>query len=187
MIVKRGLGAVAYGACFVLLVPIFILYSFRIVGFTSVSQCLSLIPTFWGMMLRRVWYKTTLRKCGKKLIVDFLGAIRTPKTEIGDNCYIGLGCWIGLATICDNVMVSGHTTVLSGSHQHGVERKTPMRFQEGKVERINIGSDVWIGEGSIIQADISEGCIVGSGSVVTHTFDKNSIIAGIPARLIKKR
>jgi acetyltransferase-like isoleucine patch superfamily enzyme len=52
-----------------------------------------------------------------------------------------------------------------------------------------IGNDVWIGAGAIILSGvtISDGAIVGAGSVVTHDIPPYAIVAGNPARLIRFR
>ena len=52
---------------------------------------------------------------------------------------------------------------------------------------MTIGDDVWIGTSATILADVAAGSIVGAGAVVTHTFEPYSILAGVPARLIRQR
>lgn len=52
---------------------------------------------------------------------------------------------------------------------------------------VNIGDHVWIGCNSIILkgSTIKDNCVVGAGSIVTHSFGPNNLIIGNPARSIK--
>lgn len=55
--------------------------------------------------------------------------------------------------------------------------------------KITIGHDVWIGHGVIIVGNIiiGNGAILAAGSVITKNVEPYSIVAGVPAKLIKKR
>lgn len=55
--------------------------------------------------------------------------------------------------------------------------------------KIEIKNDVWIGANCIITAGVSigEGAVVAAGSVVTKNVLPNSIVGGVPAKLIKMR
>lgn len=54
---------------------------------------------------------------------------------------------------------------------------------------VTIGNDVWIGSDVIILSGITigDGAVIGAGSVVTCDVEPYSIVAGNPAKLIKKR
>ncbi len=168
--------------------PLFLLYWLRLFSFSTISQLVSLIPGLLGIAVRRVWYERTLEHCGKNLVVDFLSAIRTPKTCIGDNCYIGRANWIGLADIGNDFLSGNAVTIHSGNEQHGWDTTDqPIRLQEGKHRMVKIGQDVWIGSHTSVLEDISRGTIVGSGSVVTKVFPEYSVIGGVPAKVIRLR
>ncbi|MEF1172714.1 acyltransferase [Vibrio sinaloensis] len=52
---------------------------------------------------------------------------------------------------------------------------------------VNIGDNVWIGEGvSIVGASIGRNSVVGANSVVTHDIPEYSVAVGSPARVIKQ-
>jgi acetyltransferase-like isoleucine patch superfamily enzyme len=55
--------------------------------------------------------------------------------------------------------------------------------------KVIIEDDVWIGYGSIVLSGvkIGRGSIVAAGSVVTKDIEPYSIVAGNPAKLIRKR
>jgi virginiamycin A acetyltransferase len=183
--VGRGLATLGGYA---LLAPAFAAYGLGIMSFETVGRSLSLVPGLGGMWLRRLWYRRTLAACGDNLYVDFLAAIRTPKTRIGHHVHLGVECWVGWADIGDDVMLGGHIVVLSGLTQHTFGRlDVPMRTQPGSVRCIRLGRDVWVGNGAIVGADVSEGTVVAAGSVVTRTFPPLSILAGVPARQVGNR
>jgi acetyltransferase-like isoleucine patch superfamily enzyme len=55
---------------------------------------------------------------------------------------------------------------------------------------IGIGADVWVGQRAIILAGarIATGCVIGAGSVVTRgEYEPFTVLAGVPARTIRKR
>jgi len=186
--IKEIVKFVASIIAFILLLPLFILYFLHIISFFTVAQIVSVLPGNVGIIFRRVWYKCALQKCGSNFTIDFMGWIRSPKSTVGDNVYVGVNSCVGLADIGDDVMISGSVLVLSGSSQHGIKRlDVPMRLQEGRVERVSIGQDCWIGSGAIIHADVADHSVVGCGSIVTRKFAPFDVLAGVPAKKIKSR
>lgn len=157
-------------------------------SFTAPSQLLSFVPGFLGILLRRVWYRSTLRSCGSNLTVDWLAVIRTRQSEIGNRCTFGVGNWVGWVCVGDDVMTGSHVVFVSGARQHAFDDLTrPMREQHGKKRQVVIGGNVWIGAQSVIMVDVSPGTVIGAGSVVTRTHGENCVIAGNPARVLRQR
>jgi acetyltransferase-like isoleucine patch superfamily enzyme len=58
-----------------------------------------------------------------------------------------------------------------------------------KNEKIVIGSDVWIGAGTVIlpSVKIGNGAIIAAGAIVTKDVPDYAIVAGVPAKVIKYR
>lgn len=157
-------------------------------AFTAPSQLLSYLPGFSGILLRRVWYRATLRRCGRNLTVDWLAVIRTRETEVGDRCTFGVSNWVSWARMGDDVMTGSHVVFISGTKQHKFEDDgRPMRQQHGQKRQVVIGDDVWIGTQSVVMADVSLGTVIGAGSIVTKTFPPKVVIAGNPARVLRSR
>lgn len=188
---RRGLLRFAELLAFILLLPMMLWSRLPLpeyTTFTAPSQWLSYLPGYSGILLRRVWYRATLRRCGSNLTVDWLAVIRTRQTEIGDRCTLGVGNWLGWVRLGDDVMTGSHVALISGARQHDFsDLSRPMREQHGKKQQLIIGSDVWIGTQVVVMADVSQGTVIGAGSVVTKVFEPKVIIAGNPARLMRYR
>src|SRR3990172_6033127 len=72
--------------------------------FTTPSQLLAFIPGTIGVLIRRVWYRHTLKTCGKNFTVDWLAVVRTSHAEIGDYCTLGPGNWVSWVKMGNNVI-----------------------------------------------------------------------------------
>lgn len=55
--------------------------------------------------------------------------------------------------------------------------------------KTTIGNDVWIGNGAIVinGVTVGDGSIIGAGAVVTKDVPPYCVVAGVPARVIRKR
>jgi phosphonate metabolism protein (transferase hexapeptide repeat family) len=64
------------------------------------------------------------------------------------------------------------------------------QFRERRREKqVRIGHDVWIGHGAVIMPGVSigNGAVIGANSVVTRDVEPYAIVAGVPARVLRKR
>lgn len=111
--------------------------------------------------------------------------------RIGNNVGIGEYAYLGGAgglEIGDDCIVGQYFSCHPENHNYG-NPEIPIRMQGVNRKGIKIGSNCWIGSKVTILdgAIIGEGCIIAAGSVVTKSFPANSIIGGVPAKLLKSR
>jgi acetyltransferase-like isoleucine patch superfamily enzyme len=86
--------------------------------------------------------------------------------------------------IGDNVLIAPRVTLITQTHPI-----SPDRFFKSSISgKIVIEDNVWIGSGVIILPDITigKGTVVGAGAVVTKDVPPYSVVAGVPARIIKE-
>lgn len=106
-------------------------------------------------------------------------------TKIGQGVFINFDCTfldLGGITIEDNVMLAPKVSLLSEGHP--VDINSRQTITAGK---IHINRNAWIGAGATILqgVTIGENSIVAAGSVVTMDVPDNTIVGGIPAKVIK--
>jgi len=125
---------------------------------------------------------------GKAIIEPYCRLNGDSKITIGNNFYMNAGCHLlGEITIGDDVMI-GPKTVIWG-RDHGISKEKPMKYQPHYKKPIIIGNDVWIGANVTILkgVNISDGVVVGAGSVVTKDIPEYAIVVGNPAKVVKYR
>jgi len=114
------------------------------------------------------------------------------KISFGDYCYLGPRTNISNdLDVGDMVLVSSDFRVIG--NDHGLNSiGTPMRIAEAESSSAvttRIESEVWIGQGVTLLSGITigRGAVVGAQSFVNKDVPAYSIVAGIPAKLIRVR
>jgi len=193
---RAALKALVDGAATLLVAPLALAFAAQRrlmpgradVAFQGYSQLVGLVPGLPGTLVRRAFFRLTLRRCGHGVAVGFGTIIATPDAEIGDGVYVGPYCNVGHATLGDDVLLGSNVTILSGKLQHHFDRlDVPVRHQGGTYSRVSVGRDVWIGNGAIVMADVGDQAVVAAGAVVTKPVAPRAIVGGNPARVIGER
>jgi acetyltransferase-like isoleucine patch superfamily enzyme len=110
---------------------------------------------------------------------------------IGDRTGISAKAYLagqGGITIGDDVIMGPNVQIFSENHEFSDINLT-IKEQGVIKQAVIIGNNCWLGGGVTILAGVTigDGCVVAAGSVVTKSFPPNSVIAGIPAKLVKNR
>jgi acetyltransferase-like isoleucine patch superfamily enzyme len=156
--------------------------------FTACSQLLSLLPGKTGSYLRIGFYRFTLRHCAPDCFIGFGTLFFQRNTIIESGVYIGPQCNIGACRIHRNCLIASGVHIMSGAEQHRFAAlDTPIRDQGGRLKPVTIGEDCWIGNGTLIMADVEAQCVIGAGSVVTRPVPALTVAAGHPAKPIRQR
>lgn len=109
--------------------------------------------------------------------------------QVGSDCYFGRDVFLDLAkkiTIENKVTVSMRVMLLTHTHA-GKSPLSEDRLRPSYAP-ILLKQGCYLGAGAIILPGVSIGeeAIVGAGAVVTHDVPPYAVVAGSPARLIKK-
>jgi len=112
------------------------------------------------------------------------------KAKIGKNCKISSHTFIceGV-TIEDDVFVGHNVTFINDKYPKATNGGGRLQTEEDwTVQPIMVEKGASIGSGSTILSNVRIGvnAIIGAGSVVTHDVPPNSIVAGNPAKILRK-
>jgi acetyltransferase-like isoleucine patch superfamily enzyme len=108
---------------------------------------------------------------------------------IGDKTTIGGAMIVSLEpypiTIGENCMISYDVEIRNTDSHEIIDLNTKKRINDGKA--VEIMKNVWLGAGSRILKGVTleEGAIVAMGSLVTKKVMENTVVGGVPAKLIK--
>ncbi len=133
----------------------------------------------------RIWYGSELSGvkmgrhsyCGSRSILVH--------SSIGRFCSIGndtiIGTWFH-----PTQLVSTFPGFYS-KNKHTINFRSDDEIKE--VQRVTVGNDIWIGHRAVVLGGITigDGAIIGAGAVVTKNVEPYSVVAGVPARALRKR
>lgn len=130
-------------------------------------------------------------------VIVFSGETFRPQLDIGPNCnlsdHVHIACThkitIGEGLLCGSrVVISDHAHGVYSGPDQSLPTQRPVERRLSKDRAVTIGRNVWIGDGTAILAgaNIGEGAIIGANSVVTGFIPSNTIVAGAPARPIRR-
>jgi acetyltransferase-like isoleucine patch superfamily enzyme len=126
----------------------------------------------------RVIVSTSLHHLGEYIkIGNYVG--------IGEFAYLG---GAGGLEIGDECIIGQYFSCHPENHLYHAPN-LPIRLQGVRRKGIKIGKNCWIGSKVTVLdgVEIGDGCVVAAGAVVTQSFPSNSIIGGVPAKILKSR
>jgi maltose O-acetyltransferase len=145
--------------------------------------------------LRAFWLRLLGARLGRRVIlhdVRFFNLYRRGLhgLEVGDDCFIGDECLFDLAeavvlepqtTLAERVLILTHMNV--GYADHPLQSRFPA-----------MSAPVLVGRGSFVGANVTvlAGCTIGAGSfiaagsVVTEDVPPDTLVAGVPARVVRR-
>lgn len=130
---------------------------------------------------------------GRNTRIECTGGLQSvgKGVQIGNRTTFGNDCMFGAAggiKIGEDVVAGQFIRFHSENHNYS-DRTKLIREQGVSHKGIKVGNNCWIGAGVVFLdgAELGDGCVVAANAVVTKKFPSNSIIAGVPARVIKNR
>lgn len=157
---------------------------------------LALVPYRLALVpqLRSPWLRLLGARIGRRTVlhdVRFFNAYRKGLSglEIGDDCFVGDECLLDLAdgirmerqvTLAERVVVLTHMNVGYADHplqRHFPAMSAPVTFEDGCF----VGASVTILAG----VTVGRGAFVAAGAVVTRDVEPSTVVAGVPARVVR--
>ncbi len=164
-------------------------------------------------VMRRILLRALAREIGNGLVVGRGVVFRHPETfaighgvflgeqvvlqgRIEGTCTIGDHAWIGPQAYFDarDLVIEeyvgwGPGAKVLGSTHTGVPGDAPIIQTDLQIKPVRIGAGADIGVNAVILPGVTvgRGAIVGAGAVVTEDVEPFSVVAGVPAKFVRRR
>ena len=169
--------------------------------------------SFYKQTMRRILLKALAKNIGENVTISQGVKFKHPETfSIGDGVFIGDDCllqgrhkgtaiieegsWIGPQVFIDarNLHIGknvglGPASKILGSQHTGIPSNVPVIQTDLEIKPVMIEDNADIGTGATILPGVrvGKGTIVGAGAVVNRDIPAMSVVAGVPAKVIRKR
>jgi acetyltransferase-like isoleucine patch superfamily enzyme len=164
--------------------------------------------------VRILFFRALGMTIGASCRLEKIRVRRAAQIQIGASNAITRGCWLWpidaehdgtrikigsfnyfnrdvMIDACNRIEIGDHNMfgpavyVTDSNHKLGSDRW----ITDGQMDlgTVSIGNGCWIGAKAMILKGVTLGdrCVVGAGAVVTKSFPAGSVVAGVPARLLK--
>lgn len=147
-----------------------------------------------GIAIRYILLKTIAKQCGENVVIYpdvYLFDIQN--LSLGNNVSIHPMSYLDSGTkgqiiIGNDVSIAHSVTILGFNHKYD-NLEIPIKDQGNNEYNTIIEDNVWIGAKATILAGrtIREGSVVAANCVVSKDVGKNTIVGGIPNKILKER
>ena len=155
---------------------------------TLIRHQVNIVRSFFYLKIKNPWVK-----CHGMVRIHWSVKMLSPNKdiELGDNIQFGRGCLVNCdAKFGNKVLVANNVAFIGrDDHRFDVVGKTIWDTPRGDMFKVIVEDDVWIGHGAIILSGVTigRGSVVAAGSLISKNVPRYSVVAGIPAKIIKKR
>ena len=116
--------------------------------------------------------------------------VTNPVVAIGERCIIGRGSHIighWNITLGDDIQTGPYVYITDQNHVY-LDPHEPIGRQWPVEAAVSIGSGSWLGANVVILpgTTIGEHCVVAAGAVVRGIIPDHSVVAGVPARIVRR-
>lgn len=114
----------------------------------------------------------------------------SPALRIGDRCLIGQGSHLVAhrsVVVGDDVITGPRCYITDQNHVYA-DPEVPVRLQWPADEPVEIGPGSWLGAGAVVLPGtrLGRNTVVAAGAVVRGVFPDHAVLAGIPAKLVRR-
>jgi len=121
------------------------------------------------------------------------GAIIRDKVEIGDNAVImmgaviNIGAEIGAKTMIDMGAVLGGRGIVGENSHIGANAVLAGVVEPASAQPVRVGNNVIVGANAVVLEGVQVGddAVVGAGAIVTKDVAAGTVVAGVPAKVLK--
>jgi maltose O-acetyltransferase len=151
------------------------------------------LPIHVGPRLRSMVLRIAGFRIGRGTLMSGTPTITGPKglyrnLIVGRECYFNVGCSLDLGetlTIGDRVSLGHGVMLLTTSHDPG---PAAHRAGAARSSPVSIGEGAWLGTRCVVLpgVQVGAGAIVGAGAVVNRDVPPHTVVAGVPAKVIRQ-